>query len=138
FAACQPCRAASICGLFFSASSSNSESDAAATACGDADSCAKTRSTGKTESRMMQRLGVRATNGNPVGGFFRASNNIFVSWSVRNEAAGFRRRTEQRLDRKMPRVRVTVKTEKETNGCVTAPFDSGSDQEGGVKRVQLG
>src|SRR5207245_6319737 len=99
FPACQPCRAASTCGLFFSASASKSESGVTVPACDDMDSCAKTFPARTAKDKITQRLRIGAAQDSRAAGFFLAIENIFFSYTC-NEAAAHRRVSHQSLRRK--------------------------------------
>ncbi len=79
FAASQPRRAASICGLFFSASVSNAESGVTVPECDGADSCAKARPAKITESKITEILRLRAAHDKRAAKLLFAIENIFFS-----------------------------------------------------------
>src|SRR6267143_3949705 len=137
FAARQPCRAASICGLFFSASVSNSERGVTVPACDDMDSCAKTFPTKTPKNKITQRLRIRAAQDGRAAGFLLASENMFFSCACVTKPRIIGEWPNRVSTETRRRVIGTVEKQKETSRCVSAPSNSGSDQKGSVKGVKL-
>src|SRR5713226_4584837 len=76
-AASQPCRAASICGLFFSASASNSGSEVATPACEDAGSWAKAVPPNAAKSKSAEILRRITAHDKGAAEFLLGIENIF-------------------------------------------------------------
>src|SRR5438477_2135809 len=85
-AACQPCRAASICGLFFSASSNNSARGETAPECCGSASCARVLPPKAHSHSRTQRVPMNLVVGRPVK-VFLTSKDIFFLLNVRIEPA---------------------------------------------------
>src|SRR6267143_2619402 len=78
-AACQPLRAASICGLFSSASASNSESGVTDPVCDVGDSCAKACAARTAENKITEILRLRAAHDKRAAIFVLGIESIFFS-----------------------------------------------------------
>src|SRR6201987_6314899 len=79
FAASQPCRAAAICGLFFSASASNSESEVATPACEVAGSWEKAVPPNAEKSKSTEILRQRTAHDKCAAEFLCVIENILFS-----------------------------------------------------------